>query len=140
MKIIINFSSILKISHDRIASFYKKNWINKTILIDRKFFIWEYLKNDKKKYNNRSIIAYDKKSKKILGIYSFQTQILNLKKKKITISCGSTFNVSQEARGLGIGRRILKFAKKKSSIVYAINVTNSVIPLYKKEKQTSSNV
>ena len=79
MKIIINFSSILKISHDRIASFYKKNWINKTILIDRKFFIWEYLKNDKKKYNNRSIIAYDKKSKKILGIYSFQTQILNLK-------------------------------------------------------------
>ena len=133
MKIKVDFNSNLKISHKNIANFYKENWINNSILRDKKFFNWEYKKYGDSKFLNRIIIAINLENKNILGIYSFQTQKLFFKNIFFEISCGSTFNVSKNSRGLGVAKKILRFAKKKTDIIYAINVTKPVVPLYKKE-------
>ena len=133
MKIKVDFNSNFKISHNQIAKFYKENWINNSILQDKKFFNWEYKKYGDSKFLNRTIIAINSKNKDILGIYSFQTQKLFFKSTFFKISCGSTFNVSKKSRGLGVAKKILSFAKKKSDIIYAINVTKPVVPLYQKE-------
>ena len=79
MKIKVDFNSNLKISHKDIANFYKKNWINNSILRDKIFFNWEYKKYGDNKFLNRTIIAINSKNKDILGIYSFQTQKLFFK-------------------------------------------------------------
>ena len=113
MKIKVDFNSNLKISHKNIANFYKENWINNSILRDKKFFNWEYKKYGDSKFLNRIIIAINLENKNILGIYSFQTQKLFFKNIFFEISCGSTFNVSKNSRGLGVAKKILRFAKKK---------------------------
>ena len=133
MKIKVDFNSNLKIPHKDIANFYKENWINNSILRDKKFYNWEYKTYGDNKFLDRIIIAINSKNKNILGIYSFQTQKLFFKNISFKISCGSTFNVGKNSRGFGVAKKILRFAKKKSDIIYAINITKPVVPLYKKQ-------
>jgi len=130
MAIKIGFVSDLGVESDLVRRFYSENWARKIALSDKSFYEWQFVKAPDNFGEDHCVIAYDDQKERVLGVMGLneRTFLLNGQQKRGAEL--TTWIVSGEAQGTGVGAKILQYIQSNFEILIGMGISDMALPVY----------
>lgn len=132
MTIEIGFVHQLKLNSASVRSFYADNWKRKIALSETKFYEWQFTHNPESEGKDHCVVAVDHDSRKILGVMGLTRRTFFLNGKPRNGAELTTWVVSSESVGMGIGSKILKFIQENFDVLIGMGISEAALPIYMK--------
>lgn len=126
----VGSASQLGVDSDAVAHFYASNWQRRIALELPSFYRWQFVAAPASFGADHCCVAIDEKGN-ILGVMGLNPRPFILRGKVEKAAELTTWVVSESARGMGIGRRILEFLQKEYDVLFGSGITQAAMPLYR---------
>ena len=117
-----------KLSNSEVCGFYEKHWERPIALARNDFFTWQMNQAPDGEGHNHSIVALQ--GDKILAVMGVTPTQFLAEERTYEGAQLTTWVVSAEARGKGIGTGTLKFLQNRYAILAGAGITESALSLY----------
>lgn len=129
MAIKIRFVEDSPIDSQCVRDFYSENWKKKTALSEKIFYDWQFIYTPNSDEKDHCVIAYDDK-KKVIGVMGLNKRTFFLNNKSKNGAELTTWIVTKDVIGSGIGVKILKFIQSKFDVLIGMGITDLALPIY----------
>lgn len=130
MAVKIGFVHELNISSNLVQEFYEKNWLRKIALSNQKFYDWQFISPPNNFNNDFCVVAYNQSNKKILGVMGLNKRDFYLCNKKKSGAELTTWIVSENYKGSGIGAKILLYIQQNFEVLLGMGISQEALPIY----------
>lgn len=130
MAIKIGFVDDLCVDSEKIRDFYSQNWNRKIALSDEKFYEWQFLLPPRNCGKDHCVIAYDDLDKKVLGVMGLNERLFFLRNEACKGAELTTWMISNELVGKGLGARILHFIQSNFEVLIGMGISDMALPIY----------
>lgn len=130
MAIKIGFVTDLLVDSQLVRTFYAKNWKKKIALSEKVFYEWQFIHTPNSDGKDHCVIAYDDERAKILGVMGLSKRTFFLNGKSKNGAELTTWVVSEDAIGSGIGTKIVGFIQSKFEVLIGMGVSDMALPIY----------
>jgi hypothetical protein len=131
MVIKIDFADNLNVSPEDICAFYANNWKRKIVLSLPKFYRWQFINSPDNKEKDSVCLAVNDENQ-IIGAMGLNKRSFNLKTSACPGAELTTWVISAESKGLGIGGKMIKFLQENFSVLFGSGITDEALPIYLK--------
>jgi hypothetical protein len=126
----VGIASELGLDPYAITAFYRKNWARPIALEDKTFFDWQFRDAPHSAGLNHCVCAV--KDGVLLGVMGCTEWPYQLNGKSYRAALLTTWVVSEDARGLGVGQGILDYLCNTYEILFGSGISAAALPLYTK--------
>jgi hypothetical protein len=130
MAIRIGFVTDMPIDSKIVRTFYAENWKRKIALSYKSFYNWQFIYAPNNNEKDYCVIAYDDEKKRIIGVMGLNKRTFFLNNKKNNGAELTTWVVSKDAIGSGIGAKILQFIQSKFEVLIGMGISDLALPIY----------
>jgi hypothetical protein len=130
MAISIGFVADLLVDSKTVRTFYAENWKRKIALSYKSFYNWQFIYTPNSDEKDHCVIAYDDEKKKIIGVMGLNKRTFFLNNKQNNGAELTTWVVSKDSIGSGIGAKILKFIQSKFDVLIGMGISDLALPIY----------
>lgn len=130
MSIKVGFVSDLGVSSEVVRRFYAENWKRKIALSDKSFYEWQFIKAPNNLGEDHCVIAYDDQKEIVLGVMGLNERTFFLNGEEKRGAELTTWIVSSEAQGTGVGARILQYIQLNFEVLIGMGISEMALPIY----------
>lgn len=125
----VGSASELGVKVDSIAAFYDAHWNRKIALSLPSFYRWQLLDPPASEGTDHCCVAVDRDGA-ILGVMAANPHRFMLSGKSRHAAEMSTWVVSKEARGRGVGQAIMRWLQSRYDVLLGAGISTMAVPLY----------
>jgi Acetyltransferase (GNAT) family len=130
MAIKIGFVKELLVDSEPVRTFYADNWKRKIVLSEKFFYEWQFVHTPDSEEKDHCVIAYDDERKKVIGVMGLNKRNFFLNGKSNNGAELTTWVVSEDSIGSGIGPKILEFIQSKFDVLIGMGISDLALPIY----------
>jgi len=130
MATIIDSVSTLKVSREEVIAFLRKHWGKDIALTVNEFYDWQFVQNQSGDGSDSCILAMDSHSNRILGFLGVTERSFQLGNSDRHGAELTTWVVSPQDFGKGIGAKMLFEAQHRYEIMIAISISQMSLPVF----------
>lgn len=123
--------SELGLDPQQVMDFYRKHWARPIALADEAFFHWQFRDAPYSGGKNHCVVAL--KDGGLVGVMGCTPWLFHLEGRDYPAAQLTTWVVSEDARGLGIGQRILDYLCGQYDVLFGSGITPAALPLYTRQ-------
>ena len=116
------------LSPRQVMSFYKANWNRRISLEVPEFYQWQFIKPPESHDKDWNCVAV--RDGEVLGVMGLNPRPFALRGAALHGAELTTWAVSQAARGLGIGRGILRSVQDAYDVCFGFGISDAALPVY----------
>ena len=132
--IVIASAAEAGVSNQELGAFYTQHWARPIALARGNFLSWQFDQAPEANGANHSVVAL--RANTIIAVLGATPRRLEYNGNAVSAAELTTWIVAAEARGLGIGGRILRFLQSKYDVLTGAGITAAALPLYLKAEFT----
>lgn len=130
MDLKVGFVDELEVSQKEVRDFYEQNWPRKIALSDEKFYQWQFMQPPTGEQRDFCVIAYNTEAKKMMGVMGLSKRPFSLNGRILNGAELTTWIVSKDAVGGGIGGKILSKIQSHFDALIGMGISQMALPLY----------
>ena len=130
MAIKIGYVSDLSVDSEIVRNFYAINWKRQIALSEKFFYEWQFIAAPNSENKDHCVIAYDDQKQEILGVMGLNKRSFFLNGKSCNGAELTTWIVSGEAIGSGLGVKILEFIQSEFEVLIGMGISDMALPIY----------
>jgi hypothetical protein len=130
MSIKVGSVSELGIDSRLAAVFYRDNWERKIALSDETFYNWQFKTIPSAPSLDNCVVAFDANSRKIVGVMGLNERQFSLDGERKPGAELTTWIVSKECQGSGVGPKILEYIQTKYEVLIGMGISSMALPIY----------
>ena len=119
----------LGVNPEEPARFYQNHWDRPTVLAIPSFYNWQFRQAPENRGRDCCVVAVGT-NQTIYGIMGLNVRQFILGGSELPGAELTTWVVSSQARGLGIGKRIMKYLQGKYRVLMGMGISESALPVY----------
>ncbi len=119
----------LGISSEDVARFYGDNWARRIALAIPSFYRWQFCEPPENRGEDHNCVAATDDGG-VLGVMGLNRRHFWLAGKLVEAAELTTWIVSEQARGLGVGRRMIRFLQERYGVLLGTGITGEALPVY----------
>lgn len=127
---LIGTVSELGVPSEKVAKFFKDNWVRPVMLSDQKFYDWQFKQSPKNNGSDCCIIAYDELNDAIAGVMGLNRRGFYLHGVELNGAELTTWIVNENYRSYGAGAKIIKKLMESYDVLIGMGISDAALPIY----------
>jgi GNAT superfamily N-acetyltransferase len=124
----IGTASALGVSNANLAAFYSAHWVRAICLGHEDFLVWQMCEAPESQGKNTSVVAL--MGTQLVAAMGVTPANFQLDGAPLNAAALTTWIVLPEARGMGIGQRMLAFLQENYDVLAGAGISAAALPLY----------
>lgn len=121
------------IDSKKVQEFYRANWNRPIALADNDFYNWQFKSAPSHNNLDVSVIAFDVDKKQIFGVMGVTQRPMVLDGKSLIGGELTTWMISEELQGTGIGTAIVQFCQSQYDVLTGFGISGASLKVFMRQ-------
>jgi len=117
------------LTSEKVMEFYEKNWNRKTVLSNKEFYNWQFIKSNFEGFEDTCCIAIDEESN-VIGVMGVNSRKFIFNNQELLSAELTTWIVCKKFQNKGVGPKIINYLKNKYDVLLGMGITDDAIAVY----------